>query len=548
MPRPRREVFLSTRNTLLFSDPERLIGIGRAVTVGFALLAMYLDPTQPRKFQYEVSTLLAAYGVFAAVLLLKPIDRPTHSLAHLWVHLIDSIVLGLLAFLSNELTSPFFSFFSFPLLAMTIRWGLKGTIFGALILEIMLLVIGIPDILDGVSELNYLIVRGAYFLVFATMLGYFAAYREQSRARLISLANWPTDNLAYDQYAWLSRMCRHATTVLDGDELIVVWREQESARGCVAHWRSGQLSIQRNADPEYWGLVETDAFDLLPARGARLIDRSSHSLMKRALGIADNPSAAKETTVIAANFHTLRFTGLCAVSNPDSRPEDALCLVEIIASHFAGELERFDLVSQVSDIARSEEREKLARDLHDGVLQDLTAITLKLRNAHAPLPEQKPVLREIEMLIAEQQRRIRHFVENQRDRRSSQTFDAASELRVLVERLANQWGIDVEIEEIDVPSKLPRPVLENIEQLVSEATANAVRHGSSRQVLIRLSGDSENLALVIRDDGKGMSEAKFDTGSSSLRSRLEKFGGSMSIGHAFPGLEITMSIPMRGRA
>ncbi|MBT2132836.1 hypothetical protein KK137_00685 [Croceibacterium sp. LX-88] len=548
MSRSRREVFLSTRNTLLYSDPERLIGIGRAVTVGFALLAMYLDPTQPRKFQYEVSTLLAAYAVFAAVLLLRPIDRPTRSLAHLWVHLIDSLVLGLLAFLSNELTSPFFSFFSFPLLAMTMRWGLKGTILGAAILEVMLLVIGIPDILDGNSELNYLIVRGAYFLVFATMLGYFAAYREQSRARLISLANWPTDNLAYDQYAWLSRMCRHATTVLDGEELIVVWREQESPRGCVAHWQGGQLSIHRNADPNYWSSVETHAFARLPARGARLIDRANLAEMKLALGIAGTSSITKEPTVIAASFHTLRFTGLCAISNPDSRPEDALSLVEIIASHFAGELERFDLVSQVSDIARSEEREKLARDLHDGVLQDLTAITLKLRNAHVPLPEQTPVLREIELLIAEQQRRIRHFVEDQRDRRSSHTFDAASELRVLVGRLANQWAIDVEIEEIDLPTKLPRGVLENVEQLVSEATANAVRHGAARQVLVRLSGDSEKLALVIRDDGKGLAEEKLDTGSSSLRSRLEKFGGSMSIGRAFPGLEITMNIPMRGRA
>ncbi|KRA84427.1 hypothetical protein ASD76_10755 [Altererythrobacter sp. Root672] len=509
---------------------------------------MYLDPTQPRKFQYEVSILLASYAVFAAVLLIKPIDRPTHSLAHLWVHLIDSLVLGMLAFLSNELTSPFFSFFSFPLLAMTIRWGVKGTIFGAAILEIMLLAIGIPDILDGNSELNYLIVRGAYFLVFATMLGYFAAYREQSRARLISLANWPADNLAYDQYAWLSRMCRHATSVLDGDELIVVWREQDSPRGCVAHWQSGQLSIQRNADPQYWSWVEIDAFDLLPSRGARAIDRASHSRLKLALGIADKPSTAKEPTVIAASFHTLRFTGLCAISNPDSRPEDALSLVEIIASHFAGELERFDLVSQVSDIARSEERETLARDLHDGVLQDLTAITLKLRNAYVPLPEQKPVLREIELLVAEQQRRIRYFVEGQRDRRSSQAFDASSELRVLVQRLANQWGIDVEIEEIDLPSKLPRPVLENIEQLVSEATANAVRHGAARQVLVRLSGDSDKLSLVIRDDGKGMADGKLDKGSSSLRSRLDKFGGSMSIGRAFPGLEITMSIPMRGRA
>ena len=99
MPHSRRVAFPSTRNSLLLSDSEKLIGIGRAVTVAFALLAMYLDPTQPRKFQYEVNVLLSAYALFAVVLLIKPLNRPTHSLAHAWVHLVDVTVLGLVAFL-----------------------------------------------------------------------------------------------------------------------------------------------------------------------------------------------------------------------------------------------------------------------------------------------------------------------------------------------------------------------------------------------------------------------------------------------------------------
>lgn len=104
-------------------------------------------------------------------------------------------------------------------------------------LEMVLFAVGIPDILDGESELNVLIIRAAYFLVCAVMLGYFGAYRESSRERLARLASWPMDAGFGDRRGWLSELCRHAATVTGCESLILIWREQDEPTGFIAHWR-----------------------------------------------------------------------------------------------------------------------------------------------------------------------------------------------------------------------------------------------------------------------------------------------------------------------
>ena len=55
----KRGVVEQTRNALLITDPERLINYGRVVTASFAIIAIYLDPTQPSVFRAESHRVLA---------------------------------------------------------------------------------------------------------------------------------------------------------------------------------------------------------------------------------------------------------------------------------------------------------------------------------------------------------------------------------------------------------------------------------------------------------------------------------------------------------
>lgn len=98
----------SASNILLASNPEALISLGRLVTALFAVLAVYLDPTQPAPFLVKSQVTLGLYVVFSLLLVIFPVRKSLDSPVHLGVHFIDVAILGFLTFLTNELSSPFF--------------------------------------------------------------------------------------------------------------------------------------------------------------------------------------------------------------------------------------------------------------------------------------------------------------------------------------------------------------------------------------------------------------------------------------------------------
>lgn len=144
--RPAKEFAGLAREWLLRTDPERLICLGRVITAAFAILAIYLDPTRPNSLLYESRVVLGLYLLLAIALVIFPLRYSFISPVHLLIHGIDAAVVGWLTFLTNELVSPFFSILPFVILAMTMRWGLKGAALGALIALVVQLVVGLPDL------------------------------------------------------------------------------------------------------------------------------------------------------------------------------------------------------------------------------------------------------------------------------------------------------------------------------------------------------------------------------------------------------------------
>ncbi|WP_325415453.1 hypothetical protein, partial [Sphingobium sp.] len=159
----------------LAADPEWLISWGRLIAVMFAAMAIYLDPTRPARSLSEVHIVLAIYLLFSLCMALGLIRRPLSHPTHLIAHGTDVLALTILVYLTDELASPFFPFVPFILLATTMRWGMPGAVLGALVMEAMMITVGWRDLTDGDSELNLVIMRSAYFLVAAAMLGYFGA-------------------------------------------------------------------------------------------------------------------------------------------------------------------------------------------------------------------------------------------------------------------------------------------------------------------------------------------------------------------------------------
>src|SRR3546814_4245636 len=78
-------------------------------------------------------------------------------------------------------------------------------------------------------------------------------------------------------------------------------------------------------------------------------------------------------------FSSIRYRGKVFVINPSCQLDESVSLTGIIAARLGSELERLALMQQAAETARSQERVRLARDLHDSILQDVTAANLKLQ-------------------------------------------------------------------------------------------------------------------------------------------------------------------------
>jgi len=524
------------------SNPEWLISVGRLVTSLFALLAIYLDPTQPAHLFPESERVLVAYIIFAASLVVLPKRLPLGSPVHLLTHAVDLVVLGGLSLLTGELTSPFFAFFPFILLATTMRWGMAGAIIGALAIEALLVTVGWPDIEDGESELNILITRSAYFLVAAVMLGYFGASRDRGRERLARLANWPFDPIPTSERDWLYSAFAHAADVLGEPRLLAIWQDQENPVGGLAYWESGRLELLQIDDPDFWRRQNLETAQTSRSKGDQELDL----LLAMVAAKRRNPVLAPQT-VNSTFFAGINYRGRLFVLDPGCYYRECISLTEIIASRISHELERLALMREIADAARLQERSRLGRDLHDSILQDLTAASLKLKAAAAHVSDEAAIqLGSVGALLLDQQRRIRMFVEDARPSEHHQKIPLSGTLLECAEALRERWNCDVRLsvqsEEFDIPAR----VSSELSKLVAEATANAVRHGGATIVEVCAARRQDELELVISDNGGGIvADRTLSRTPLSIAERVRDLGGQLIITRFSPGLEILARVPLQ---
>jgi signal transduction histidine kinase len=115
----------------------------------------------------------------------------------------------------------------------------------------------------------------------------------------------------------------------------------------------------------------------------------------------------------SASFRTERVAGRAFFMGFTSSASELVPLTEVVAREIGGSLHQLYIAEQMKEIAAGEERIRLARDLHDGVLQSLTGIRLEISAAVSAL-DGSPVARDrlsvIERALAIEQRELRRFI------------------------------------------------------------------------------------------------------------------------------------------
>jgi signal transduction histidine kinase len=198
-------------------------------------------------------------------------------------------------------------------------------------------------------------------------------------------------------------------------------------------------------------------------------------------------------------------------------------------------------------LASAEERRRLARDLHDGLAQDLLYIAMQAR----ALVERHPETESLRGLLSASERAL----DESRGAIGSLTYPIdepfGSVLGSCVREVATRAGAEASVR-VDGEPEPSAAVREAVLRIAREATCNAARHGRAAHVLVTLQA-GDPLRLTVTDDGIGFdAEAALRDGHGfgleSMQERARTVGGTLSIWSGpGQGAEISATLP-RDRA
>ncbi|HUE75579.1 MAG TPA: GAF domain-containing sensor histidine kinase [Chloroflexota bacterium] len=268
----------------------------------------------------------------------------------------------------------------------------------------------------------------------------------------------------------------------------------------------------------------------------------------------------------AENFRSLLYApikakgqvigGLAAGSGiPNAFADDHLQVLLALADHAATSIENARLYQRSKNLAITEERNRLAREIHDTLAQGLTGIILQLELADMILgehPASPRVLRALELARDNLQEARRSVLDLRAEPLGGQALGEA------LERLVNEFGVDNVVEaRFQVPLELPRfpaRVEVGLFRIAQEALTNVRKHARARCVEVILTYDEKDLRLVIRDDGRGFDptvvQAGDEQGGFGLRGLQERavlLGGEAILSSApARGTQVEVLIPRSG--
>ncbi len=287
---------------------------------------------------------------------------------------------------------------------------------------------------------------------------------------------------------------------------------------------------------------------------------------KRAINVTEDEEFAAHRN---ANFDTgllqqLRFTsgisipidgatgrGRLVLSGIPLMSWDHLRLAQALGSEVAHALDReaFELSAREAALARL--RQTVARDLHDSVAQSLAGARFWLRALRARTAKDKELsdeIAQVETAFESENLHIRELIGQLR--RADQVPGQRSltdDLGALLETLGLHWRIETGINGLADPLPVPYRLSFEVQQIVREAVANAVRHGLASKVELTLGRNGKGVLLAVADNGTGFDAMQNGAAPVSISERVAGLGGTIEVSSSSKGARLNLQFPAGAR-
>nr|WP_112675686.1 GAF domain-containing protein [Micromonospora saelicesensis] len=225
--------------------------------------------------------------------------------------------------------------------------------------------------------------------------------------------------------------------------------------------------------------------------------------------------------------------------------EEDLTLLGSFAGQAALAMERARGQEERELLVVLEDRERIARDLHDVVIQRLFATGLQLQSA---APMARPELaKRINAAVDDLDATIRDIRRTIFELRTPMTSELRTEIRAEIEASAEALGFKPHLELTGpVDSAVPDAIRPDLTAVLREALSNVVRHAQCTRVDVVVRVDAGQVTVVVTDNGVGCDPAAARGGLVNLGERASRLDGTFTIAPGEPhGTEVRWTVPLR---
>jgi signal transduction histidine kinase len=544
---------------------EQQIVVARPILILLALLAALEQP--PSREAHRSASFLIAYLIVALIVM-----QVEHLLRRRSWHLplvCDLLALGFFMFTSPS-TVPVWFPYMFICYAAGIRWGFDLTLPLAGVLSLILVFLTAVK-----GEIHWMRVVSWLGLTLGTFAGgaglAFLGDRNRRFSSQIEFFSRINATMQVDQglAESLRLFLQEIAVTFDAEEALLLYRDPDLER--IFLWRMKAGESERLV-PESMPLSRTDGFLLDdmdaaicwnslvgPGSGFGWDRRDGRSIknLPRLPGPVQQELKVRSLLTVTFDQGGQSAGRIFLLNGRKVFQKQELAWLEDIAQHIGPALENIFLLRHLRARAIEAERSRIARDLHDGILQTLLSIEIQLdvlRRRVPATPEQAShALANLQQTVRNEAAELRQTVTDLRPLRV-QSADLVDLMRGFAERYRNESTIALDLLIDSAQLRAPDRVCREIFQIYREALNNIKKHAKASHVVVKLSQDDSRLVLVVDDNGEGFSFAgrfsgdeldRLRLGPISIKERSRTVGGILTVesnpGH---GARLTIEVPL----
>ena len=529
---------------------DGMVCLMRLLLAVSALVVVYLDPAEPDRLVRVTYAALILYTLYSAALYLLRVRSDSWRPAA-WVTWADVCCYLVLVSLSSGTNSIFFFFFLFSIIEASFRRGLRPGLSVTFVSALLFTVVGyLSAPPESAFELNRFLLRPVYLLVLGYMIARWGEAEIQLKRRLALLKEVNTlSNPRFGVGHTAATMMKRVRAFYDADACLLVLGGGRDGEGFhlsrVERAQGGEevtteqipaalaqqfltlpeeLAVVYNVKTRPWQRPEACfyAYDL--ARGERA-DRGQDE--SRALAVMFEAPAFVSLPL----YHRGRSVGRLFLTGRRGafEPDDVDFLTQVV-EHVMPVLNNVRLLDQLATKAAEQERLRIARDLHDSVIQPYIGLQYKLaairRKLDAGAADVRPDVEHLFDVTASEVSGLRRYVGGLRGGGVGRD-DLAAALGRYTEQFQENYGIDVRLDirgRVGVTDRLAAELI----QMVHEGLRNVWKHTEASRSVVALESKADHVLLSIENEG----EAAAPFTPRSITERAEALGG-----HALVGVE-----------